>query len=159
APTRTRRGRRVSEPLTSECPVHFTRRTRGRKELHAGQGPDPRPACEPGRVPRVARLLALAHRFEALVQEGVVRGYAELARLGQVTPARISQVMALLNLAPDLQEQILFLPWTVRGRVSIQMYDLLPITTVLDWKVQRRLWTQLVGRLHATTPPSGARQT
>src|SRR5438876_7766491 len=46
--------------------------------------------CLPGRVPRVAKLLALAHRFEALLREGVVQGYAELGRLGRVTPARVS---------------------------------------------------------------------
>ena len=92
-----------------------------------------------------AKLLALAHRFETLLREGVVKSYAELAQLGQVTPARVSQVMALLCLAPDLQEAILYLPRTVHGRDPIQMYDLLPLTTVLDWKVQRRLWEPLAG--------------
>src|SRR5947207_15746398 len=104
----------MSEPLTIECQVHFDRRGRGRKAMQAGAAP--RPACEPGRVPRVAKLLALAHRFEGLLLEGAVKDYAELARLGQVTRARISQVMALLGLAPDIQEQVLFLPRTVRGR-------------------------------------------
>jgi hypothetical protein len=32
----------------------------------------------------------------------------------------------------------------MRGRDPIQMYDVLPLTTVLDWRVQRRLWEQLV---------------
>src|SRR5262249_11585727 len=95
------------------------------------------------RVPRVAKLLALAHRFEALLREGVVSSYTDLAQLGQVTPARINQVLALLGLAPDIQEAILFLPRTVRGRDPIQMYDQLPLTTVLDWKVPRRLWERL----------------
>ena len=93
----------------------------------------------------MAKLLALAHRFEGMLREGVVTSYAELARLGRVTPARISQVLALLCLAPDIQEAILFLPRTVRGRDPIQMYDLLPLTTVLDWKTQRRLWEALAG--------------
>ena len=100
-------------PLSIECEVHFHRCGRGRKELEAGAAP-PAPAA-PGRVPRAARLLALAHRLERLVRTGVVRDYAELARLGRVTRARISQVMALLLLAPDIQEQILFLPRTERG--------------------------------------------
>jgi hypothetical protein len=104
----------------------------------------------------VAKLLALAHRFEAMLQRSEVAGYAELARLGQVTPARISQIMALLTLAPDLQEQILFLPRTVRGRDPIQMYDLLPLTTVLDWRVQRRLWAQLTGERFPILSPTGA---
>src|SRR5207248_7199993 len=131
----------MSETMTLQCRFHVDRRARGRKQLQAGE--PPRAVCEPGRVPRVARLLALAHRFEGLLCEGVVQGYAELARLGQVTPARVSQVMALLGLAPDIQEAILFLPRTVRGRDPIQMYELLPLTTVLDWKTQRRLWEQL----------------
>jgi hypothetical protein len=59
--------------------------------------------------PRVARLMALAIRCEGLVREGTVRDYAELARLGQVTRARMTQIMNLLWLAPDLQERLLFL--------------------------------------------------
>src|SRR3954451_19665154 len=132
----------MSESLTIQCHFHIGTRARGRKQLEAGEAPAP--ACAPGRVPRVAKLLALAHRFEAMLQRGEVAGYAELARLGEVTPARISQVMALLGLAPDLQEAILFLPRTVRGRDPLQMYGLLPLTTVLDWKMQRRLWERLV---------------
>ena len=57
-----------------------------------------------GRVPRIARLMALALRFEHLVQSGTVRDYAELARLGQVSRARLTQITNLLHLAPDLQE-------------------------------------------------------
>src|SRR5450756_479212 len=73
-------------------------------------------APTPGRVPRVARLLALAHRLERLVRTGVVKDYAEAARLGHVTRARISQIMSLLYLAPDIQETILLLPRIERGR-------------------------------------------
>jgi hypothetical protein len=43
-----------------------------------------------------------------LIQQGVVKDYADLARLGQVSRARITQIMNLLNLAPDIQEPILF---------------------------------------------------
>ena len=63
-----------------------------------------------GRAPRLARLLALAHRLEGLVQSGEVKDYGNLARLGQVSPARISQIIVLLSLSPAIQEQILFLP-------------------------------------------------
>jgi hypothetical protein len=94
----------------------------------------------------VAKLLALAHRFEGLVREGVVSDYAELALLGCLTRARISQIMSLLSLGPDLQEQVLFLPRTERGRDPIQMRHLLPIAQVADWKIQRQLWTTLTGR-------------
>jgi hypothetical protein len=51
--------------------------------------------------------------------------------------------MALLNLAPDLQEEILFLPLTVQGRDRVQMRHLLPIAAVPDWKKQRQRWREL----------------
>jgi hypothetical protein len=124
-------------PLTIECEVHFQAHGRGRKELEVGASPAP---STPGRVPRVSRLLALAHRLERLLRTGVVKDYAEAARLGHVTRARISQVMALLLLAPDIQEQILFLPRTERGRDPVILHDLLPIAGTADWRRQRRLW-------------------
>jgi len=61
-------------------------------------------------VPRIARLLALAIRFDRLLRAEQFRDYAELARLGRVSRARMTQIMKLLDLAPDIQEQILFLP-------------------------------------------------
>lgn len=78
--------------LTVECEVHFQARGRGRKELEVGALPSPSTAT-PGRVPRVSRLLALAHRLDRLLRAGVVKDYAEAARLGHVTRARISQVI------------------------------------------------------------------
>ncbi len=142
-------------PLSIECEVHFNKHGRGRKELEAGAAP---PSPTPGRVPRAARLLALAHRLERLVRTGVVRDYAELARLGRVTRARISQVMALLLLAPDLQEQILFLPRTEWGRDPIILHDLLPIAATADWRRQRRLWEcfRRGSRRGACDRPAGA---
>jgi hypothetical protein len=129
--------------LTIECNVHFRRRGRGsRRELQAGQEP-PRPAREPGRVPRVARLMALAIRFDQLIRAGVVEDYSELATLGHVTRPRISQIMNLLNLAPDIQETILFLPRTERGRDPIHLRQLQPIAAAPDWRKQRRMWREL----------------
>ena len=68
------------------------------------------PASPPqGRAPRIARLVALAHKLDGLVRSGAVRDYAELARLGHVSKARVSQIMMLVHLAPALQEYVLFL--------------------------------------------------
>jgi hypothetical protein len=132
----------MSESLTIQCEVHFRRRDHGRKELQAGAEPE-RPRPEPGRVPRVSRLLALAHRFDGLLREGAVESYIDLARLGHVTAARLSQVMSLLYLAPDLQEAVLFLPRTQRGRDPIILRDLLPIASMLHWTEQRKMWALL----------------
>jgi hypothetical protein len=57
-----------------------------------------------GRIPRVARLLALAHHFEELLATDAVETQAELAELAKLTPARVTQIMNLLSLAPDIQE-------------------------------------------------------
>jgi hypothetical protein len=55
------------------------------------------------RVPRVARLLALAHKFQGMLERGEVKSMAELARLGRVSRARITQIMDLLMLAPRIR--------------------------------------------------------
>jgi hypothetical protein len=127
--------------LTIECVVHFEHHGRGRKGLAVGAAP---PELPPGRVPRVARLLALAHRLDQLLRQGVVKDYAALARLGHVTRARISQIMNLLSLASDVQEAVLFLPRTERGRDPIPLWRLQPIACTVDWKKQRILWANLM---------------
>ena len=62
---------------------------------------------------------------------------------GHVTPARVSQVMNLLYLAPDIQEELLFLPPEERGRDAFALRELLPIATKTDWRAQRKLWKWL----------------
>ena len=54
--------------------------------------------------------------------------------------------MSLLYLAPDIQEQILFLPRIERGGDPVILHDLLPIAAVPDWRKQRRLWSFLTSR-------------
>src|SRR2546421_3682119 len=119
--------------------VHFARRGHGaRKQLQTGTAPA-MSQREAGSIPRVCRLMALAIRFEKLIRDGAVADYAELARLGYVTRARLSQIMNLLQLAPDLQEEILFLPRTTVGRDVLRERHLRRITPVLNWEEQRRL--------------------
>jgi hypothetical protein len=132
----------MSTAWTVEVPVHFQRCGRGsRKEMRPGVGAAPLP---PGRVPRVARLMALALHIEELVRTGQVASYSALAALGHVTRARIRQIASLLHLAPDLQETPLFLPPTVRGRDPLILADLMPIAACIDWRKQRPLWRQLL---------------
>jgi len=125
-----------------ETNVHFNIRHRGQKSLQAGPAPAA-PAVEAGRVPRLSRLMALAIRFEKLVRDGTVRDYADLARLGNVSRARLTQIMNLLNLAPDIQEEILFLPRTDRGFDPIPERRVRAIAAVPDWRKQRRMWRNL----------------
>lgn len=127
--------------LTVECKVHFEIGRKTRKKLEAGDAPpDPEALVEPGRVPRISRLMALAIRLERLLAEGVARDYADLARLGGVTRARLTQIMNLTLLAPDIQEALLFLPRTLGGRDAITEPQLRAIAAVPDWRKQRRMW-------------------
>lgn len=134
-------------PLKIECDVHFDRRGRGsRKVLETGPRPF-RPA-EPGRVPRVSRLMALAIRCDGLIRDGAIENYTEIARLGHVTRARVSQIMNLLNLAPDIQEELLYTPRVEKGRPPVILANLQPIASTPDWRKQRALWRELKeGRL------------
>ena len=94
-------------------------------------------------MPRVSRLMALALRFDQLVRTGQVGNYAQLAQLGHVSRARISQILNLVLLAPDLQEALLFLPPTLRGRDPIHLRQLQPLAALWDWGQQRRAWEAL----------------
>ena len=128
--------------ITIQRKVHFGQGEHSRKKLREGEGKAA--ARVPSRVPRVAKLMALAIRFEGLIRDGVVADYAELARLGHVTRARMTQITNLLNLAPDIQEAILLLEPVERGKDPITERDLRPIVAIVDWRTQRRMWRMLL---------------
>ena len=85
----------------------------------------------------MSRLMALAIRFDQLIRDGVVADQAELARLGHVSPARLTQIMNLLWLAPDIQEALLFLPRVACGQDPVHERQIRPIAAVADWRKQR----------------------
>lgn len=141
----------MSEGLTVKFKVHMTRTRKGAVRLREGEGPPDAKAAAHGaaRVPRVARLAALAVRFEGLVRSGEVKDYAELARLGNVTRARITQIMNITCLAPDLIEEILHLPPVPKGRDPLNEHDLRQVASTLNWAEQRRRWSELRERASA----------
>jgi hypothetical protein len=104
-----------------------------------------------GRVPRLARLMALAIRFESLLRSGTIVNQAELARLGKVSRARISQILNLVHLAPDIQEQILFLPPVHQGREPFHLAELQELCRQWDWRRQRWLWPALLSGLNKSS--------
>ena len=87
--------------------------------------------------------MALAIRLDGLIQDGTVESQAEVARLGHVSRARVTQILNLLNLAPDIQENLLFLPLVERGRDPLHERNLRPIVAVPDWRKQRRMWNSI----------------
>ena len=121
--------------------VQFNGGVRGRRRIEEAT---PKPEIPAGRVPRISRLMALAIHMQRLIDEGVVRDYAELARLGHVSRARVTQIMNLNLLAPDIQEEILFLPRTARGRDPVREHAVRAIAARTDWGKQRKLWRELL---------------
>lgn len=132
----------MTDGVTLEFKVHFTTGECGKRTLRPGDEPEP-VAVAPGRVPRIAKLMALAIRFEDLVRSGEVADYAEIAQLGQVTRARVSQIVNLLNLAPDIQEAILFHAPVAGEREAVSERAVRAIAAEPDWDCQRALWSVL----------------
>lgn len=96
-----------------------------------------------GRIPRVSRLMALAIHFDRLIREGKVADQSELARLAHVTQPRMTQIMNLLQLAPDVQEELLHLPPIKEGKDPLTERDLRPVAALVEWAIQRRAWAGL----------------
>lgn len=112
---------------------HIKRAARGApKQIVAGAQAAPPPAG----VPQTARLLALAHRFQSMLDRGEVPSMADLARLGRVSRARITQIMDLLLLAPEIQEGVLF------GAVGSGFRELLSSLTTLSGVGSVARWRQ-----------------
>ncbi|MBU1319365.1 MAG: hypothetical protein KKG33_14205 [candidate division Zixibacteria bacterium] len=137
-----RRGSDTAGVELTQLQVSFTLKPKNGRRNRAQQ----RVACrsvEAGNIPRISKLMALAIRLDELIRRGEVQDYAYLARLGHVTRARITQIMMLLNLAPDIQETLLFLPRTVKGHDLIRERDVRPIAAIPYWNRQRKMWLEL----------------
>ena len=87
--------------------------------------------------------MALGIHFDHLIGEGVVADQAEIARLGYVSRARVTQIMNLSNLAPDIQEELLFLRVVGSGRPVLTERNLRLVMLRPDWAEQRKLWLSL----------------
>jgi hypothetical protein len=105
------------------------------------------PPTSSGRLPRVSRWMALALHFDTLLRDGAIGGQRDLARLGQVSAARVSQILNLVHLAPDIQEQLLFLPPVHGGRDPVLLRQLQPLAAMALWEQQRRKWLRLLRRV------------
>ncbi len=109
-----------------------------REERHQCDEPE-----TPGPLPRITRLMALAIRCDELLRTGKVRDLEHLATIGNVSQPRISQILSLTMLAPDIQEALLFLPRLSAGKSAISEKSLRKITKLDDWNEQRKVWSIL----------------
>lgn len=109
------------------------------------------------RVPRVARLMALAIKFEGLLRSGSVSSLSELAHVAHVTQPRMTQIMNLLHLAPDIQEALLQAPVSA-GRENLSEHMLRSVVRSTRWSDQRAAWrtfrTRLSSMVLVTQEPS-----
>ena len=103
---------------------------------------------ETGRLPRVTRVLALAIQFQEMLRAGEVRDCADLARLGGVSRERVSQILKLAWLAPDIQMEVLYFPPVSGVNFPIHERALRGISNCFDWDQQRTLWANLKQQSH-----------
>lgn len=116
--------------------------------LHATRRPSGPTPSGSGRLPRVTQVVALAIQFQDMIDRGDARDYADLARLGCLTRERMSQIMELIWLAPDIQREILEFPSTATSRFPVSEVAVRRIAGKLRWAEQRGLWASLKKQNH-----------
>lgn len=109
--------------------------------------PPPGPVRRPARV---AVMLALAHKIQDVIDGGAVRDRAEVARRLGFTRARITHLLDLLLLAPDVQEQVLFLE-AVDGLQLLSERTLRTVAHVRSWEGQRAAFAAQIATLRASS--------
>lgn len=124
--------------ITVTTKLQVSRERAGRKRL--SEKPRTTERVPAARVPHISRLMALAIRFQGMLRDGVVRNQTELARLSRITQPRMTQILNLNFLAPDIQEEILFLD----GDAAVSEKALRPITVEASWAVQRQMLKRIL---------------
>lgn len=118
--------------------LHRVQRGHGKRfTTEAPPAPVRRPA-------RVAVMLALAHKIQEAIAQGKVRDQADVARRLGFTRARLTHLLDLLLLAPDVQEQVLALE-AVDGNQPLSERMLRGLAHIAFWSEQRRQWASIRG--------------
>jgi hypothetical protein len=107
---------------------------KGRKRLNACG--DKTTAKPTGRIPRISRLMALAIKYQGMLDRGEVESVTELAKLCHVTQPRMSQILSLNLLSPMIQERLLYLPLVESGKPEVHEKMLRLVCVEIDWRVQ-----------------------
>ena|SRR2546425_1239486 len=137
-------------PARVEFTVQFSRGPKGRRHARDASGQSdrklstrsaaaPSQTTSASRVPKITRLLVLGHHFERLVRAGVVKDYAEIARLTGLTRARITQIVNLTLLSPEIQEEIFLSAETTVTWKPFFEHQLRPVATFSLWEAQSRV--------------------
>ena len=81
--------------------------------------PSPAEVRVVGRVPRIARLIAFAHHLDAQIRAGTYTGMADAARKLSLSRGRLTQILNLTLLCPEVQSEIVSMPPVTAGQRSI----------------------------------------
>ena len=127
--------------ITVKCKVNVNLKKPAKKKAESADEP---PVKRRGKVPRISRLMALAIRMDEMLRRGEAQDTIELAELGKVSQPRLTQILSLSLLAPEIQEALLYLPREMTGRSKIHERNLRPITKQLCWVKQREMWSDLI---------------
>jgi hypothetical protein len=134
--------------VTMRFKVAFTRGPFGHKatapikepKIHPKPAISLTPVVDPSSVPTLTRFLVLGHRLEQLVRDGVVQDFTQLATIFGISKGRVTHLVNLTLLAPDIQEQMLWL--NIPDMRSPHLYErsLRQLTLVVDWNHQTTLY-------------------
>jgi hypothetical protein len=99
------------------------------------------------RLPRVTRLLALAHRIDRMIRVGDIRDWAEAARLVGVTRARMTQIANLTLLSPSIQAALLDLEVARGSTDPLTERALRTVVNQPVWDIQHRSQCEILTTL------------
>jgi hypothetical protein len=91
--------------------------------------------------PRLRKSLLLAYQVEQIISEGRVKDFTQAARWLNITKARLSQIMNLLNLSPSIHEEILLTDSPKLRELSVDKIQHIALES--DWAQQTALWKYL----------------
>jgi len=111
------------------------------RSVMARPKPEPKP-----RVPRIRRTLVLAYQIAAYIKGNDITSLKDFCRHANITPARGTQIMALLNLSPQIQEEILLGDWRVLLKLAEN--NVRHIVQELLWENQESLWKRHASALN-----------
>jgi hypothetical protein len=94
-------------------------------------------------TPKVVELLRTAQEWRRQLDAGDVTNQAEIARREGITRARVTQVMSLLRLVPEIQELVLSMPDLAR-RPTVTERSLRPIAQLHGLTEQREAVSALL---------------
>lgn len=141
-PTEERAEKNTGDVLVDDfriCDDPFHRVRSERRVVLSVTPPPPKP--EPVHRPaKVAQMLALAHHLQRAIDRGDVADRAAVARRLGLTRARVTQLLDLLLLAPDLQMAVLRLE-AVDGAEPLAERTLRAVAHAGTWVEQRSAWS------------------